>query len=508
MQSVVDPLLVADGIFKHFGGVPALTDVHLEIAAGEVHALIGANGAGKSTLIKTIAGVHRADAGQLRWRGEAIQFRNLNDAIAAGVAVMFQQLNVVNDLTVGEYLTLGRESTRGGWLSRRRTYAAAREALGRVGIDLSVRRSAATLSTAERELLEITRAVSLDARLVIMDEPTASLGQLETKRLFGVIGDLRARGVAVLYVSHRLEEILEISDRVSVLRDGRNAGDVVTADTDRDTLLELMVGSSERRAPARARRTSGEELLRVEHLSSPTGLRDIDLTLHKREVLGIYGLMGSGRTELMDALYGIAPHSGDVFVAGARAKIRSPQRAVARGFGLVPEDRIRQGLITQATVAGNLTISAPWTTTSHGIFSLRRERAEARRLVDQVGIKTPSISAPITALSGGNQQKVVMGRWLLTHARILLLDDPTVGVDVAAKDEIYRLIAYLADEGSGVIMCSSELDELLTLADRILIMHRGSIVASVPAHEANAEQLIRSAIVGSEQAATEGAVIA
>jgi ABC-type sugar transport system ATPase subunit len=498
------PLLEATGITKRFGGAPALTDVHLKIAPGEIHALIGANGAGKSTLVKTLAGVHRADAGEMRWRGQTVEFRNLNDAIAVGIAVMFQQLNVVNDLTVGEYLTLGRERTRFGVLSGRRNYAAAREALEHVGIDLPVRRSAASLSTAERELLEITRAVSLDARLVIMDEPTASLGRAEVERLFAVIRDLRARGVAVLYVSHRLEEILELSDRVTVLRDGRNAHDVHTDETDRDGLLEMMIGTRERREIVRADREPGEELLRVEHLSSSSGLRDIDLTLHQGEVLGLYGLMGSGRTELMEALYGMAPHTGTIVIGGRKASIRSPAQAVASGFGLVPEDRIRQGLITQGTVAGNLTVAAPGKTTSHGIFSLRRERSRARALVEEVGIKTPGVGAPITALSGGNQQKVVIGRWLLANARILLLDDPTVGVDVAAKDEIFQLVLQLADQGSGVIVCSSELDELLTLSDRIMVMHCGAIVASVPVHEAHAERLVRAAIVGSEQATTEG----
>lgn len=502
------PLLVVDAVSKRFGGVPALTDVRLTIEAGEVHALIGANGAGKSTLIKTIAGVQRADSGEIRWRGTPVALRNLSDAIAAGIGVMFQQLNVVDDLTVGEYLTLGREATRFGWLSSRRTYAAARAVLQHVGIDLAVRRSAASLSTAERELLEITRAVSLDAQLVIMDEPTASLGRAEIERLFAVIRDLRDHGVAVLYVSHRLEEIMSLSDRVTVLRDGRNAGDVRTADTNRDALLEMMVGTRHRPAITRARRRAGAELLRLEGLSTVRGLHDIDLTVREGEVVGLYGLMGSGRTQLLETLYGMQPHAGRVILRGREVTVRSPAQAVALGFGLVPEDRIRQGLITQATVAANLTVAAPHRTTRHGAFSERRERTEARAIVEEVGIKAPGVGAPITSLSGGNQQKVVIGRWLMTGARILLLDDPTAGVDVAAKDEIYRLVLHLADQGSGVLVCSSELDELLTLSDRITVMHRGTIVASVAVSEANAEQIVRAAIVGSERASTDTVVTA
>jgi ribose transport system ATP-binding protein len=497
------PLLIADGITKRFGGVPALTDVHLEVQAGEVHALIGANGAGKSTLIKVLSGVQRADAGST-WQGSPAEFRNLADAMAAGLAVMFQQLNVVSDLTVGEYLTLGRETTQHGWLSGRRNYAAAKAALQQVGIDLPLRKSAGSLSTAERELLEITRAVSRDARLVIMDEPTASLGKVEIERLFEVVRELKSRGVAVLYVSHRLDEILALSDRVTVLRDGRNAGDVVTASTDHDSLVEMMIGAGSRQGVVRTPREQGNLLLRVEHLSSETGLSDINLTLHEREIVGIYGLMGSGRTELMEALYGVARHSGQVSVRGQTASIGSPSDAVELGFGLVPEDRIREGLIGEASVAANLTVAAPHKTTRHGVFSLHKERTLAKEIVGKIGIKTASVNASITELSGGNQQKVVIGRWLFADAKILLLDDPTVGVDVAAKDEIYRLILELADEGSGIIVCSSELEELLTLADRILVMHRGRIVASAAVHETDAESLVRAAIVGADQTTTDG----
>jgi ABC-type sugar transport system ATPase subunit len=499
-----ESLLVADGITKRFGGVPALTDVHLAVNPGEVHALIGANGAGKSTLIKALAGVHRPDAGTVWWQGEPAEFRNLNDAMTAGMAVMFQQLNVVDDLTVGEYLTLGREATRHGWLSGRRDYAAASSAFEQVGIEIPLSKSAGALSTAEQELLEITRAVSADARLVVMDEPTASLGQVEIERLFEVIRGLRKRGVAVLYVSHRLEEILALTDNVTVLRDGRNAGDIATADADRGTLLEMMVGTRTRKQIARSLREPGGELLRVEHLSAPTGLRDIDLTLRAGEVLGLYGLMGSGRTELMEALYGMSPHTGLIAVEGKEVDVRSPSEATSLGFGLVPEDRIHQGLIAEASVAGNLTISAPQKTTKNGIFNSRRERADARELVREVGIKTASVTAPVTSLSGGNQQKVVIGRWLFAETKILLLDDPTVGVDVAAKDEIYRLVLTLADSGSGVIVCSSELDELLTLADRIMVLHRGAIVASVPVDGAEAETLVRTAIIGADHTTTEG----
>jgi ABC-type sugar transport system ATPase subunit len=493
-------LLEARGIVKTFGGATALGGVDLTVAPGEVHALLGANGAGKSTLIKVIAGIHRPDAGELRWLGERLTVRSLHDATKAGVAVMFQQLNVVEDLSVGQYLTLGRERTYLGVLDRKHSTELAREALANLGIDMDIRRPAGSLSVAERELIEIARAVSLDARLVIMDEPTASLGEHEVQRLFQVIRLLKAKGVAILYVSHKLDEILEITDRSTVLRDGQNAGEIDTPSATKEDLLQLMVGRQLAQAQPRAREVRTEPALELVDVCTGKGLRSVSLTVRRGEILGVYGLMGAGRTELLRAVYGLdRVESGTMLLDGRPYRPRNPKQAVQAGVGLVPEDRIREAMVQAASVASNLTLAAPEKVTRRGLFDSRRERRVAAGAVGQIGIKIPSLAAPITTLSGGNQQKVVFGRWLVADTRLLLLDDPTVGVDVAAKADIYQIIRDMTEAGTSVLVCSSELEELILLADRIAIMHQREIVDVIDPKAADAERVIRQSIVGSEE---------
>lgn len=491
-------LLHAIAITKRFGGAAALTDVSLEIVPGEVHSLLGANGAGKSTLVKVIAGIHRADAGEIHWDGHVVHHHNLHDSMRAGIATMFQQLNVVEDLTVGQYLTLGREHTRLGLLRKSEGAVAARAALDQIGIELDPRRPAATLSVAERELVEIARAVSLDARLVIMDEPTASLGDAEVARLFEVINRLRSRDVAVLYVSHKLDEVLKISDRATVLRDGRLVGTVDARTATAESLLQLMVGQRETLV-AEIRSIEPMPLLDLCEIRTDEGLHGVDLTLNEGEVLGVYGLMGAGRTELLRAIYGLDRLTGGTMELDGRPFYpRSPADAVRAGLGLVPEDRIREALIGEGSVATNITLAAPSKVTQSGLYNGGRARRLARDSIASLGIKATSESAPIGSLSGGNQQKVVLGRWFVAGSRILLLDDPTVGVDIKAKEDIYRIILAATRRGTSFILCSSELDELLKLADRILVMHRGRIVNSVFRADGQAEQLIRHSIVGAD----------
>lgn len=493
-------LLEVRGIVKRFGGATALGGVDLRVLPGEVHALLGANGAGKSTLIKVIAGIHRPDAGDMMWAGQALQVKSLHDATTAGIAVMFQQLNVVEDLTVGQYLTLGRERTRFGVLERRHSARLAASALEAVGIEMDVNRAAGSLSVAERELIEIARAVSLDARMVIMDEPTASLGAHEVERLFEVIRLLKGKGVAVLYVSHKLDEILAITDRSTVLRDGRNAGGIETAKATKDDLLELMVGRQPPRPPARVRAVAAVPALELIDVSTSTGLRHVDLTVYKGEIMGVYGLMGAGRTELLRAIYGLDRiANGRISLEGRAFRPRSPRQAVKAGIGMVPEDRVREAIIQEGTVAANITLAAPDKVTRKGLFDRRRERRVAVEAVDTIGIKVPSVGAPITALSGGNQQKAVFGRWLVAGTRLLLLDDPTVGVDIAAKAGIYQIIREMTDKGTTVVVCSSELEELLRLSDRVAIMHQRQVVDIVNPKDADAEKLIRQSIVGAEE---------
>lgn len=495
------PLLRAAGVTKTYGGVTALADVALEIAPGEVHALMGANGAGKSTLIKIIAGVERMDSGTVEWRGNPASFHNVGDALASGIAVMFQQLNVVEDLSVSEYLVLGREVKRLGLLSKRASLVAAKAMLDHIGVELDVDRPAATLTVAERELVEIARAVSRDARLVVMDEPTASLGPHEIDKLFQVIRGLTSRGVAILYVSHHLEEVIQLADRTTVLRDGRNAGELDRSAAARDTLVGMMIGASAAVGDrvARTRRFTGTRpLLELRDVATSNDVRNVSLIVHEGEVVGLYGLMGAGRTELLRALYGLERvMSGDVTFAGSRLDIRSPIQARQRGIGFVPEDRLREALIGDASVAANLTLAAPEKVSKRGLFSSVKERRVATASVREIGIKVPSVAARVTALSGGNQQKVVIGRWLVRGTRLLLLDDPTVGVDVGAKQEIYRLIHEATESGMGVVVSSSELDELMRLADRIVVMHRRCSVGEFDAADHHHDAIVRLAIEGS-----------
>lgn len=498
-QAATPFLLSARGIVKNFGGAPALDGATLEVREGEVHALLGANGAGKSTLIKILAGIHRADAGDIQWQGESFHPRSLQEASSKGIAVMFQQLNVVEDLTVGQYLALGREKRTLGFIHRRHSERMARDALKAVGFEVPLRRPAATLSVAERELIEIARAVSLDAKLVVMDEPTASLGEHEVAQLFEVIRRLKATGVAVVYVSHKLDEVLAITDRATVLRDGRNSGELETASATKESLLNLMVGDHSLRPRSRTRSVSSEPALELINVSTNTGLKDISLRVNRGEIVGVYGLMGAGRTELLRACYGLDPiESGELRLNGQLFKPRSPRAAVKAGLGLVPEDRVREAMIPDGSVAANLTLAATRRITRGPLYDRKVEQRLATESVKSIGIKVPTINALIGALSGGNQQKVVFGRWLVAEAKLLLLDDPTVGVDVGAKADIYQIIRDMTEAGVSVLVCSSELEELLLLCDRIAILHQRRLVDIVDPHTSDAANVVRQSIVGAE----------
>ncbi|MFV0453007.1 MAG: sugar ABC transporter ATP-binding protein [Propioniciclava sp.] len=491
------PILAVSGLVKTFGGEVALGGVDLDVAPGEVHALLGANGAGKSTLIKCVTGIYAPDAGQVVWRGRSHRFRSLRESIAAGMVTMFQQLNVVEDLTVGGYLSLGREQGRWGLMNGRADRAMARAALSRVGVTVDVAAPMAGLSVAERELVEIARAASMDAELVIMDEPTASLGEVEVERLFDVLNGLRAEGVAVIYVSHKLKEVLTVCQRATVLRDGRNVGTIDVAGATTDDLLELMVGTQPPLEAKPARPLGSTPLLELGAVSTAEGVHEVDLTVREGEVVGLYGLMGAGRTEVLRAIYGLEPLTGGTMrLHGRPWAPRSALQAVRAGLGLVPEDRVREAMIPDASVAQNITMSAPWAVSSQGVLSARKERALATSIVTEVGVKTAGVQAPITSLSGGNQQKVIVGRWMAAGSSLLLLDDPTVGVDVAAKNEIYSIIEGLIGQGHAVLLCSSELDEIVALCDRIAIMHQGRIVSVVRSGDGDAESLVRQAIMG------------
>jgi len=490
------PALAMEHIYKSFGGVHALTDTSFEVRPGEVHALLGENGAGKSTLVKIVAGVHERDAGALRWQGEPAEIRSVTDAERMGIHIIYQQLNVLDHLTVAENLTLGRERIRLSFVDvgeeRRRTIGA----LAALGVEIDVDAPAGSLRVAEKQLIEIARALWGDVRLLIMDEPTSSLGEREVDRLFEIIARLREHGIAVIYISHKLEEVSRIADRITVLRDGHTVGTVDAGETNQDDLIAMMVGRRLGHAIEKITHATDRVVLDVDSLGTDTGLSRISFTLRQGEVLGVYGLLGSGRTELARALFGADPiGEGSIAVNGNVVRFGSPADAKRRGLGLVTEDRA-EASFPLLTIRENLTAPSWDRIAPGGWLRSARERSLAQKMVDALRIRTPSVNEPLSRLSGGNQQKVVVGRWLLREVPILILDDPTSGIDVGAKDELYHLIGEMTAAGRSVIMTSSELPELLALSDRILVLHHGGLVGILEGGELTQENVIRMAVAG------------
>ena len=500
----VAPALALEHIHKSFGGVQALTDAWLEVRAGEVHALLGENGAGKSTIVKIVAGVHERDAGVLRWQGQPVEIRSVAEAERMGIRIIYQQLNVIDHLTVAENLTLGRERIRWSMVDVGEGGRRATEALAALGIELDVNVPAGSLRVAEKQLIEIARALWGDVRLLIMDEPTSSLGEREVDRLFEIIGLLRSRGIAVVYISHKLEEVFRIADRVTVLRDGRTVGSVATSDTGHDDLIAMMVGRRLGHEIAKSSHAKERVVLRVESLTTDTGLHRISFSLREGEVLGVYGLLGSGRTELARALFGADPiREGSISIDGKAVRFGSPADAKRVGMGLVTEDRA-EASFPLLTIKENLTAPSWDRIAPRGWLRPARERSLAQSMVDALRIRTQSVEEPLTRLSGGNQQKVVVGRWLLRAVPILILDDPTSGIDVGAKDELYHLIGEMTATGTSVIMTSSELPELIALSDRIAVLHHGRLVGTLQADELTQANVIRMAVSGERRRSPSG----
>ena len=490
--AVAPALLVLTGVTKRFGGTVALSGADFDLRRGEVHALLGENGAGKSTLIKILGGIHRPDAGEIRVNGECVEISNVAAADLLGIRLIHQELSLAPNLSVAENIFLGREPTRFGFLNRRQLSAEAEKLrdelrLPEIG-DVHVR--AGELSMAQQQLVEIARALSVQARILILDEPTAALSEAETEALFTKLRRLRDQGVGIIYISHRLEEIRRVADRVTVFRDGRRIGTQDISQFDLRELIRWMVGRELKEHYPRPPTQPGEVILRVRNLRSP-GVNDVSFELRAGEVLGFAGLVGAGRTELARTLFGITPAtSGTIEVEGRQVAVRSPADARAAGLVLVPEDRKREGLVMTGSVGFNLAL--PWTKQwIRGPFpnSSRRDGILSRA-INGFGIKTAGPEQSITALSGGNQQKVVFGKWMEQPPRILILDEPTRGVDVGAREEMFRLIHRSVADGMGVLLISSDLPEVMNLSHRLAIYRDGRILREARADAITAEEIM------------------
>jgi ABC-type sugar transport system ATPase subunit len=486
---------------KRYGGVRALTGVDLAVEAGEIHGLLGANGAGKSTLLRIVTGADHADAGEVLIDGEPIAPRDVREAHQLGVRMIFQHQHVVPELSVADNFCLGEETTRAAILRPNRDRERARRGVAAIGLDVDPDAPLGSLTFAERQMVEIGKALEAESRILILDEPTAALGKEESDRLFALLRQLQAsHGTTVVYVSHRLGEIVSICDRVTVLRDGAVVGRIaVGPQTTQRELARLVVGSNpsplRERGAAHAVPDDAPIALRAHGLATAHGLADASLEVRRGEILGVYGMMGSGRTELLRGLMAAdRPTHGTVEVDGAPVRFRGPAQAVKAGLGMVPENRQADGLFMIASVALNA-LSASLSRFSHaGVVRESAGRAATSAVVDELQIKTPSLSTPVSDLSGGNQQKVVLARWLLAQARILLLDDPTVGVDVGARREIYRSLDQLRADGIAVVLTSSDADELVEVADRIMVMREGRSTATIGRDEADGERLLALAL--------------
>lgn len=492
------PALEMTGIGKRFPGVVALEDVSLRLEPGRVHALMGENGAGKSTLIKILAGVYLPDDGTIRIGGEEVALTSPRDALARGVKVVFQEIALIEEFTVAENLFLGEYPLGpGGSIRWRRIEDEARALFDRVGFAVDPRARVRDLPVSQQQMVEIARALAKDARIVVMDEPTSSLTPTEVEQLFAVIRRLTGLGIAVLYVSHKLDEIFAIADTVTVLRDGRHVSTRPNAEHTEDSLIHDMIGRKiEALYPRTRGHVPGEVMLSVEDLGTATGLRDISFTARAGEVVGFFGLMGAGRTELAKAIVGFDRiRSGRITIDGTPLSPHDTATGVRLGIGLLSEDRKREGLMLDLEVTANASLASLPKWAQGPFIDRRRERAAVQDYVDRFRIRTPGLDQPVKLLSGGNQQKVLVSRWLLKGLKVIVVDEPTRGIDVGAKSEIFALIDQLASQGLAVVMMTSEMPELLGLSDRIMVMAGGRITAELDAATATQEEILNAAIL-------------
>lgn len=487
------------GIDKSFGTNQVLKDAGFVLGDGEVHALMGENGAGKSTLMKILTGVYTKDAGQVFVDGKEVDYKNPQEAEKAGIVFIHQELNVLFDLTVEENLFIGKEIKKGfGVCDQKAMRKKAEEALKNLGVSISPKEVMSNLSVGQQQMIEICKALMVDAKVIIMDEPTAALTQSETKVLFEVIQNLRKKGVSMVYISHRMEEIFELCDRISVLRDGTYVGTKNIPETNMNEIVKLMIGREiGERYPGRETKI-GEEVLRVEGLTKQGVFQDVNFEVHAGEVLGVSGLMGAGRTEIMQAIFGNLPfESGKVSINGKEVKIKSPQEAIRYGIGFITEDRKTEGLLLEKSIEENVALTNLGSISkSGGVMVKSKEQELSKRAIDELHIRCFGPQHECNNLSGGNQQKVVFAKWIYTDPKILILDEPTRGVDIGAKKEIYTIINQLAAKGVAIIMVSSELPEVLGMSDRIMVVREGVVRGIINKEEANQENVMTLATGG------------
>lgn len=498
-MSETQPLLQMQRISKTFPGVQALKQVDLVVYPGEILALVGENGAGKSTLMRILSGVFLpdADSGPILWQGREVSIHSPHDAQALGISMIHQELALIPYLDVGKNIYLGREPAGAvpGSVNWGQLYRQAKQQLDRLGLDVDPRTEVRFLPLAQQQMVEVAKALSLDAQLIVMDEPTSSLTDREVETLFEQMRALKAQGVSIIFISHRMDEIFEIADRVTVLRDGELVGSEPIGSLTEEKIIRMMVGREVNTIYERLEReVSADPVLEARHVTSRGAVEDVSFTLHRGEILGLAGLVGAGRTELAETIFGVRPlHSGEVLLDGQPVKITHPSQAIAQGIGLVPEDRKAAGLFLRMSVGENIVMTLLTKLTRLGLIDQARARQLGEEFVKRLDIRTPSLRQLVRNLSGGNQQKVVIAKWLTLQPRVLILDEPTRGIDVGAKAEIHRLMHELAAQGVGILMISSELPEVLGVSDRVLVMHEGCAAGFFDARTATQDEIMSAA---------------
>ncbi|HIT65769.1 MAG TPA: sugar ABC transporter ATP-binding protein [Candidatus Merdisoma merdipullorum] len=491
-----DVILTMKGIDKSFPGVHALDHVDLEVRKGEVHALMGENGAGKSTLMKVLTGIYHKDSGTITYEGKEVEFSNPREAQEAGIVIVHQELNMLGHLTVAQNIFIGREFMKGKLIDDKKMNEEAKRLFDQLGIDIDPTETMSRLTVGKQQMCEIAKAISHDAKVIIFDEPSAALTEAEIEELFKIIRDLRKKQMGIVYISHRMDEIKVITDRVTVMRDGGYVGTLITEECTKDDIINMMVGRVIYEDPKTESAVPKDApvVLKVEHLNAGRMVKDVSFELRKGEILGFSGLMGAGRTETARALFGADPkQSGDIYVNGKKVDIKNPQDAVKCGIGYLSEDRKRYGIVVDKTVAENSTMASLEFYMKGMFIDKKKENEAAQKYVDLLRTKTPGVDQLVVNLSGGNQQKVVIAKWLIRNCDILIFDEPTRGIDVGAKSEIYQLMNELVAEGKSIIMISSEMTEILRMSDRIIIMCEGRKTGELGIEEATQERIMHAA---------------